>query len=496
MRKLAAIFFLSVVLSEARAQATSEAPNPKQRYLAEQRNLGKTFGAYFYPRYGRLYSLPPAVFVTKMDSARQMFDALLDRHAAQLDAAYVQEQRTETRYYFDRLLLEYPDTHNTYTGQQAPLSPAITRRLRRNLADFARPELLKNDDFKAYVRAYLQQQVGPELRKPAYARQDNQWLRANWQLLRQFHNQQCREYWQQEYLYGHLDNNGVKNTADLVADFNASCQDTAYRGKINRLYEQELAGRKNHHVRTYKTIGPYTLDMHLFGTSPSGTGRPRPAIVLFHGGSWSEGKPDWFFGLCEDYARRGWVACAVEYRTLSRHNTQPFAAVRDARSAMRWLRQHATELGVDTARIVAGGNSAGGHLALTTALPTPHNEPTDDLRWSPRPNAVVVNAAVFDLTTPANAWIAKGLKDKAEVQSISPLHLVGPGLPPVLLLHGTQDGNVPFATAEAFQQAATKAGNRVELEALQGAEHFIWFDPRFGKQVYDRHNSYLQTLGY
>ncbi|GAB2475686.1 hypothetical protein GCM10011375_22770 [Hymenobacter qilianensis] len=481
----------------AQAQSAAEAAEPKQQYLAEQKSTGKTFGAYFYPRYSQLYTLAPAAFVAKMDSARRVFDALLDRHAPQLEVRFVEEQRTETRFYFDRLLLDYPDAHHTYTGQTAPLPAAITRRLRRNLADFDQPALLTNNDFKEYFRSYLRLQVRQELRKPAYARHDNKWLQATWKLLpRLIRNQQCREFWQQHYLYEHLDNHGVKNTADLVSRFNASCQDTAYRGKINRLYEQELAGRRNHLVRTYKTVGAQTLDLHLFGAVPSGTGQPRPAIVFFHGGSWSEGKPDWFFGTCEDFAKRGWVACAVEYRTVDRHNTLPFAAVRDARSAMRWLRQHAAELGLDTARIVATGNSAGGHLAVATALATGCDEPTDDVRWSPRPNAVVANAGVYDLTTSGNAWISKDLPDKAQVRSISPLHLVGPGMPPMLLLHGTQDGNVPFATAEAFYQAATAAGNRVELETLPNAGHFIWFDPRFGKQVYERRNSYLQSLGY
>jgi acetyl esterase/lipase len=320
---------------------------------------------------------------------------------------------------------------------------------------------------------------------------------ATWALLPQLvRNQQCRQYWQQHYLYGHLDNHGVKNTAELVKSFNASCQDTAYRGKVNRLYEKEFAGRRGHLVRPYKTVGAQSLDLHLFGAAP---GRQRAAEAghrVLHGGSWSEGKPDWFFGGCEDFAKRGWVACAVEYRTLSRHNTLPFAAVRDARSALRWLRQHATELGLDTARIVATGNSAGGHLAVATALATGQDEATDDRRYSPRPNAVVANAGVYDLTTPANAWIAKDLKDKAQVRRISPVHLVRPALPPMLLLHGTEDGNVPIATAEAFRTAAAAAGNRVELESLPGAGHFIWFDRRFGKQVWDRRNAYLLQLGF
>ncbi|WP_375437169.1 alpha/beta hydrolase [uncultured Hymenobacter sp.] len=496
-RHIVNILILVLGCRLAHAQTTAEAATRKQQYLTEQKTIGRAFTGYFYPRYNQLYALPAATFVAKIDSGRQVFETHLNRYAKQLEAPFVQTQQAEIRFYFDKLLLEYPEAHETCTGQKGKLPAAVVRRLNVNLAAFNQPEQLTNDDFKAYARAYVERQTKRELRKPAYARQDNQFLQATWQLLPTlFTNAQCRAYWQQEYLFKHLDNLGAKNLEAIVGSFNATCQDTTYRRKINQLYEQELAGRRGHLIKSYKTVGPYALDLHLFLPEASVDSRPKPTIVFFHGGSWSEGKPDWFFGTCAGYARRGWVACAVEYRVLARHNTLPFAAVMDAKSAIRWLRQHAEELQIDTARIVASGNSAGGHLALATALATNCNEKTDDLRWSAKPNALLVNAGVYDLTTATNAWISKHLKDKAQVRSISPVHLVGPGLPSMLLVHGTEDKNVAFATAEAFRQAATQAGNVVEFEALDGAEHFIWYNPRFAGRIAERHAAFLKKLGY
>ena len=89
--------------------------------------------------------------------------------------------------------------------------------------------------------------------------------------------------------------------------------------------------------------------------------------------------------------KKGWV-CAVEYRIYSRQGTLPFEAVKDGRSAIRWLRQHADEYNLDTNRIVASGNSAGGHLALDCALADIWNEATDDLHYSPVPNLLMINS--------------------------------------------------------------------------------------------------------
>ncbi|MDN8674696.1 alpha/beta hydrolase, partial [Staphylococcus aureus] len=88
-----------------------------------------------------------------------------------------------------------------------------------------------------------------------------------------------------------------------------------------------------------------------------------PAILFFHGGGWSEGKPDWFFYTCEEYAKKGWVAIAVEYRLRNRHGSLPPDAIADGKSAIRYLRMNADKLGIETNRIVASGNSAGANLA-------------------------------------------------------------------------------------------------------------------------------------
>jgi acetyl esterase/lipase len=102
-------------------------------------------------------------------------------------------------------------------------------------------------------------------------------------------------------------------------------------------------------------------------------GKARPAIVVIHGGGWLEGDRSSFAsrkhgvpGNIEDFAELGFIAVAINYR-LSGEAPFP-AALEDCKCAVRWLRAHAGEYGIDTKHIGAYGNSAGGHLALLLGL--------------------------------------------------------------------------------------------------------------------------------
>lgn len=92
----------------------------------------------------------------------------------------------------------------------------------------------------------------------------------------------------------------------------------------------ESKGRKGHLIKTYKTVDGYDLDIHLFLPESNKQQKKRSVFVFFHGGSWSEGKPDWGVYACQNYAKKGWIGVAVEYRLAYRHGTLPFESVMDA----------------------------------------------------------------------------------------------------------------------------------------------------------------------
>jgi acetyl esterase/lipase len=495
MMKFRIIICCTLFASHLFGQDSSE----QEKYLAEQKIAGNSFASYFYPNYFRIYSLTEKKFISKIDSARNIFESLLQKYVEQLDPEFVSNQRLGIKYYFDKILLDYPNNHYTYiqTGKKTVLSKKLSKRLEENLRDFSNPELLSNSDLKEYVRSFFHHSINKQLLSPKYKNTDNQWLNAVWNLIPKIISDSiCREFWQTEYLFNHIENNGIKNIETILRDFRAASNKKLSIEKIDKIYSEDSIGRQGHIIQPYKSVNGITLDLHLFLPDSSQYKSKHPVIVYFHGGSWSEGKPDWGFSSCEGYARNGWVGVAVEYRTVSRHNSLPFESVMDARSAIRWLRKNASLYNIDTTRIVATGNSAGGHLVLTTALAIKWNEKTDDVQISPTPNAMLINSGVYDLTIDNTKWITKTLKNKELVKEISPNHLEKKNMPPLLIVHGTNDGSCPYWTAEEFKDAIEKTNTNFEFHSLDGAGHFIWYDQRFTGQISKWRKDFLSKLGF
>ncbi len=116
-------------------------------------------------------------------------------------------------------------------------------------------------------------------------------------------------------------------------------------------------------VETYKTAGDTKLNLYIFQPLGWKATDKRPAIVCFFGGGWTNGTLRQFLPQCKYLAQRGMVAIAADYRVASRNQVKAVECVKDAKSAIRFVRKNAARLGVDPDRIVAAGGSAGGHLA-------------------------------------------------------------------------------------------------------------------------------------
>jgi acetyl esterase len=109
-----------------------------------------------------------------------------------------------------------------------------------------------------------------------------------------------------------------------------------------------------------------TLELYVFTPAGSPPNRRVAAVLLFHGGGWSVGSPEWTFTSARRYAEQGLVAVSVQYR-LSNDTVTPVDALTDACGAFQWVRAQALKLGVDPHRIAASGVSAGGQLAAAAA---------------------------------------------------------------------------------------------------------------------------------
>jgi acetyl esterase/lipase len=239
-----------------------------------------------------------------------------------------------------------------------------------------------------------------------------------------------------------------------------------------------------------------TVQLHLNIFNPTGhkAGDKTPVFVFFFGGGWNTGNPRLLFQHCAYFASRGIVAIAPEYRVKNRQNTTPFECVADGKSAIRYVRAHATELGIAPDKIVAAGTSAGGHVAACAAIIPGLDEKGEDTALSSVPNALVLYNPVID-TSPKGFGNAR-LKERWK--EISPLQQVRPGLPPTIVFHGDADQTVPYANAVAFTEAMKRAGNRCELVTFPGVGH--GFVPRFAtptaQSALRDTDKFLVSLGY
>jgi acetyl esterase len=216
----------------------------------------------------------------------------------------------------------------------------------------------------------------------------------------------------------------------------------------------------------YATSAHGDLKLHVFRPPHWTASDRRPAIVFFFGGGWVGGTPTQFYPHAARLAALGMVAMSAEYRTKKSDDTDPFAAVADAKAAIRWVRAHAAELGIDPNRIAAGGGSAGGHLALATAI-LDFERAGQDRSIRSTPDLLVLYNPVADTTE--RGYGNDKLGDRA--LEASPVDHLRTGLPPAIVFHGTADTTVPFENVERLCKGMQALGETCELVPYAGQNH-------------------------
>jgi acetyl esterase/lipase len=177
----------------------------------------------------------------------------------------------------------------------------------------------------------------------------------------------------------------------------------------------------------------------------------------------------------------GWNVVNVEYR-LARISRAP-AAVEDCLCALRWIGAHAAEYKIDPKRLVVSGDSAGGHLALTTGMiPDSAGLDRECASTTPLPKvAAIVNwygiTDVADILDGPNmklyavTWMGS-MPNRTEIaKRVSPLTYVRADLPPIFTIHGDADPTVPYTHATRLHEALRAAGVQNQLLTIPGGKH-------------------------
>lgn len=270
---------------------------------------------------------------------------------------------------------------------------------------------------------------------------------------------------------------------EAAPDKNSTTKKAEAKAPTEPVYAAKLAQEKHlkptRIIPAYKKIGGTSLRLEVFEPAGFKASDKRPCFVSIHGGGWMRGSPASMYTFINHCTDLGMVGIGVQYRLFKpKTPVTVFECVKDARAAVRYVRAHAAELGIDPDKIIVNGSSAGGHLAAATALFDGVDHADEDLKVSCHPNALVLFSPVID-TSPegyGNAKVGERWKD------LSPAHQVRPGMPPTILFHSDGDTTTPVLGARLFTDAMKKAGNSIEfINAPASEPHTYMFksEPRF-----------------
>jgi acetyl esterase/lipase len=246
-------------------------------------------------------------------------------------------------------------------------------------------------------------------------------------------------------------------------------------------------------IRTYKNTEHRDLDIHLDFPADWRPSDARPAIVFFFGGGWRGGSPGHFEIQAKYLATRGMVTARADYRAKILDRVNPDTCVRDALSAMRWVRAHHRELGIDPDRIVAAGGSAGGHLAACTALCDGLDEPGENLTVSAKPSAMVLFNPVLMFAGNADLTGRIG-DDQALAEQISPTMHVRADTPPSIMFYGSNDEWL--SDGEGYIARAKEVGNAAQIDITPGARHAFFNVSPHREHTLRLADIFLESLGY
>jgi len=252
---------------------------------------------------------------------------------------------------------------------------------------------------------------------------------------------------------------------------------------------------------TYLTANNFEAKLDLYERRDVQNGQP--TLIYIHGGGWTGGTKEGGFNKVLPYLEMGWNVVNVEYR-LARVSLAP-AAVEDCLCALRWVAANAKQYHIDATKLVLTGDSAGGHLALTTGM-IPESAALDrECPGVPLPKvAAIVDwygiTDVNDLLDGPNrksyavTWLSSMPNRQEIAKRVSPLEYVRPGLPPVLMIHGDADPTVPYQHSVRLKAALDKAGVTNELHTVPGGHHG-GFSAAENVEVYKAIKAFLKNNG-
>tara|TARA_R110000850_G_scaffold73969_14_gene162245 strand:+ start:2281 stop:3267 length:987 start_codon:yes stop_codon:yes gene_type:complete len=282
----------------------------------------------------------------------------------------------------------------------------------------------------------------------------------------------------------------------------------------------------------YKTVADLSIEADVYSARGEAS---RPVVLWIHGGALMLGSrkmlPAQILMLCR---KENYVLVSIDYRLAPETNLSEI--VSDVHDAIAWIRKDGPELfKADPSRLVVAGASAGGYLAQMSGIaqdapplaivsywgygdilgewctkpnssfggkqePPTREEAFADIKDTPITQTTDADYAsrgkLFHYMKSRGKWteIVSGidpLKSPEELIQFCPIRNLTPDFPPILLLHGTNDPDVPVTQSLEMHKALLDIGNDVELITVEGGGHGLW-----GGDSEDIENAFDRSLAF
>ncbi len=220
----------------------------------------------------------------------------------------------------------------------------------------------------------------------------------------------------------------------------------------------------------YKQSDGVDMEAYVFPVPTPAPAEGRPAILFFYSSTWDAGLVSQFAPHCLYFANRGMQPILFDYRVTSRFPAAtPADAMADMRSAIRWTRGHAEDLGLRPDRLVACGAASGAHGALSAAMLKDFDDPADDLSLSCIPDALILFSPILDLSK--KGFGHAKFPDRKMARRADLMRHPRRRLPPMIIFHGTGDRVVPFENSQRFRRKMWWRGNVCRVRPFETQGH-------------------------
>ncbi len=244
----------------------------------------------------------------------------------------------------------------------------------------------------------------------------------------------------------------------------------------------------------YKKTTNRVLRVHVFYPPEWNNEDKRPVLLYFYNGVTTDENLKSSIIPFDYLASRGIVAIRAELRHVGFDGVRLDKCFEDGRSAVRWIRRNAQNLGVDPCRVITSGASLSGHIAACTMIEKSVDDKDDDLSISTIPQAMILFCPGLDLTRPDNKMLKLIDSDLVLAKKLSPTQHLDHNSPPSLIFYGTEDYLIDHG--KDFWSKAEKLGIRAEKFIAEGGDHGCFGRPPWKKRAFIETEKFLISLGF